>query len=50
MSRKQKRQNAPRKSARNIPCLRRVRPLDPATYDSGIVRFGTGCAPAILKK
>ena len=50
MSTKQKRQSAARKPTKNTLSFRRVRPLDPATYDSGVVRFGSGCAPAILKK
>lgn len=50
MSKKQIAKNVTRKLARGFPNSRRIRLLDPATYDSGKVRFGTGMAPAALRK
>jgi hypothetical protein len=49
MSSKQK-QTAVRKPAKKIAAPRVVRSPDPATRDSGAIRFGSGAAPASLRK
>jgi hypothetical protein len=45
-----KKQTAARKPAKKINPPRVVRSQDPATADSGAVRFGNGSAPAVLRK
>ena len=46
-----KKQQIVRKLSRKTSNSRRVvRPLDPATTDSGAIRFGAGWAPASLRK
>ena len=50
MSKKQDSKYGPRKVSKTLTSSRRVRLLDAATYDSGKVRFGSGMAPAVLRK
>jgi hypothetical protein len=45
-----KKQPAVRKPAKKINAPRVVRSQDPATADSGAIRFGSGSAPASLRK
>jgi len=45
-----KKQPAVRKAAKKIAAPRVVRSQDPATADSGKIRFGSGSAPASLRK
>ena len=47
-SKKQK--QAARKPSRTVKAPRVVRAQDAATADSGAIRFGTGMAPAALRK
>jgi hypothetical protein len=49
MSSKRK-QPSVRKAAKKIAAPRVVRTQDPATADSGKIRFGFGSAPASLRK
>jgi len=49
MSSKRK-QPTVRKPAKKINAPRVVRSQDPATADSGAIRFGSGSAPASLRK
>jgi len=50
MHSKKQNQSAVRKPAKKITAPRVVRSQDPATRDSGAIRFGSGCAPAMLRK
>jgi hypothetical protein len=50
MSSKKRTQSAVRKPAKKLAAPRVVRSQDPATHDSGAIRFGSGCAPAMLRK
>jgi len=50
MLKKQDRQVITRKSATGVRKVRAVCRQDQATYDSGAIRFGSGCAPAVLRK
>lgn len=50
MIKRLKDRSAAAKAKRNTVSLPRVRLSDPATNDSGVIRFGSGCAPAALRK
>jgi len=50
MSSKKQNQSAARKPAKKATAPRVVRSQDPATRDSGTIRFGSGSAPASLRK
>jgi len=50
MSSKKQNQSAVRKPAKKLAAPRVVRSQDPATHDSGTIRFGSGSAPASLRK
>ena len=50
MPRNKQKQPLARKSVKKIIRRRVVRLLDAATRDSGAIRFGSGCGPAILRK
>ena len=51
MSKKQERRSITKATVRKVlPLQPRVRVGSPLIEDAGVVRFGSGCAPAVLRK